>query len=56
MRVDLPRPRDHATRRFTEIKTAISIRCWASGRNDRRVHALAPAHAVVGYDRLVRTA
>jgi sulfonate transport system ATP-binding protein len=57
MRVDLPRPRDHAARRFTEIKTAILNQVL--GRQPEppvSVHALMPAHAVIANDRLVRTA
>jgi sulfonate transport system ATP-binding protein len=56
-RVDLPRPRDHATRRFTEIKTKILDQVL--GRRPEptvNVRALTPAHAVMAHDRLVRTA
>ena len=44
LHVDLPRPRDHAARRFTEMKATILNRYWARGtRTGRRLHALTPA-------------
>src|SRR3712207_6054610 len=51
-RVDLPRPRDHADRRFTEIKAAVldEVR-GGRHRSPARVHAVAPVT-----DMLVRTA
>jgi sulfonate transport system ATP-binding protein len=56
-RVDLPRPRDHAARRFTEIKTAILNQVLGKQPEPPvSVHALTPAHAVMTHDRLVRTA
>ncbi len=57
VRVDLPRPRDHATRRFTEIKTAILNQVLGTRPEPLvSVHALTPAHAVMTHDQLVRTA
>jgi sulfonate transport system ATP-binding protein len=57
MRVDLPRPRDHAARRFTEIKRAILNQVLGKQLEPPvSVHALMPAHAVMANDRLVRTA
>jgi sulfonate transport system ATP-binding protein len=55
--VDLPRPRDHATRRFTEIKTAILNQVLGKQPEPLvSVHALTPTHAVHAHERLVRTA
>lgn len=59
LRVDLPRPRDHATRRFTEIKKTV-LDAVLGIRHDRAVfvHALEPAPngAVSERGQLVRTA
>lgn len=56
-RVDLPRPRDHATRRFTEIKTAILNQVLGKQPEPFvSVHALTSAPGVNAHERLVRTA
>ncbi len=57
VRVDLPRPRDHATRRFTELKATV-LDAVLGTRHERagRMHALSPAPAALADDRLVRTA
>jgi sulfonate transport system ATP-binding protein len=57
VRVDLPRPRDHAARRFTELKATV-LDAVLGTRHERagRMHALAPAPAALADDRLVRTA
>ncbi len=55
LRVDLPRPRDHAARRFTEIKTTVLDEVLGV-RHTRaaRMHAIAPTSEAV--DRLIRSA
>jgi sulfonate transport system ATP-binding protein len=57
LRVDLPRPRDHASRRFTEIKKTVLDEVLGTG-HDRSalVHALAPNGAVPDRGALVRSA
>ena len=59
LHVDLPRPRDHASRGFTEIKKAVLDTVLGVRQADAaRVHALEAPEAVVetGRPRLVRTA
>ena len=57
LRVDLPRPRDHAANRFTEIKaTVLNEVLGTRHEHGARMHALSPAPAVIADDRLVRTA
>jgi sulfonate transport system ATP-binding protein len=57
LQVDLPRPRDHAGHRFTEIKATVLNEVLGT-RYERgtRMHALSPAPAAIATDRLVRTA
>jgi sulfonate transport system ATP-binding protein len=57
LQVDLPRPRDHAGHRFTEIKATVLNEVLGT-RSERgtRMHALSPAPAAIATDRLVRTA
>jgi sulfonate transport system ATP-binding protein len=55
--VDLPRPRDHAARRFTELKATVLDEVLGT-RHERvtRMHALSSARADTASDRLVRMA
>jgi sulfonate transport system ATP-binding protein len=57
LRIDLPRPRDHAAQRFTELKATVLNEVLGT-RHERgaRMHALSPAPATTADDRLVRTA
>ncbi len=50
LQVDLPRPRDHAARRFTELKATVLDEVLGT-RHERvaRMHALSPAQADIGY-------
>jgi sulfonate transport system ATP-binding protein len=57
LRVDLPRPRDHAARRFTELKATVLAEVLGTRPEwGTRMHALSPAPADIADERLVRTA
>jgi sulfonate transport system ATP-binding protein len=57
LRVDLPRPRDHAARRFTELKATVLDEVLGTRHEwGTRMHALSPAPADIADERLVRTA
>jgi sulfonate transport system ATP-binding protein len=57
LRIDLPRPRDHAALRFTELKATVLDEVLGT-RHERgaRMHALSSAPADITSERLVRTA
>jgi sulfonate transport system ATP-binding protein len=57
LQVNLPRPRDHAARHFTELKATVLDEVLGT-RHERvaRMHALSPAQADRATERLVRTA
>jgi sulfonate transport system ATP-binding protein len=57
LQVNLPRPRDHAARHFTELKATVLDEVLGT-RHERvaRMHALSPAQADIATERLVRTA
>jgi sulfonate transport system ATP-binding protein len=57
LRIDLPRPRDHAAHRFTEIKATVLNEVLGTWHErGARMHALSPAPVAIADDRLVRTA
>jgi sulfonate transport system ATP-binding protein len=57
LHVNLPRPRDHAARHFTELKATVLDEVLGT-RQERgaRMHALSSASADIASERLVRTA